>query len=337
MYSDDMYGIMIALTQTGRGALYSDYPRPSLFYTENFGRAWQPYRLPGAKARDLAISNDGFGLLITNAGLARTVDFGKSWSIALQLGNALSVAVRGNIIAAFACGDGSVHFTQDGGKTWSDLRVGLDGCITKIRFVDRATAYLLVLQIIPDPSLTENVIRERAYENWQYRVALRMPGDAAGDWAAAERKLSTRTALVRCDISTGKCNVELAPDQFRIVDIDAHNNLIAVLASDQKIYSRQEGNTDWSLAKVAVPEYDGALEDLTLVSAETWLCSTGYNFARSTDAGANWKFVSKPGNIVCSTWFASEQRGFTTTGNYGGTFSVLETLDAGANWGVVYD
>ncbi len=94
----------------------------SLLYSPDSGTSWkQSTNLPAAKIADIAFYDKLHGLVATeDQGLFITIDGGNTWIQELSVGNLVKVGYNGsssNLIALDI--DGPIHFSTDGGNTWS--------------------------------------------------------------------------------------------------------------------------------------------------------------------------------------------------------------------------
>jgi photosystem II stability/assembly factor-like uncharacterized protein len=94
----------------------------SLWYSPDTGKTWkQSANFPSANIADIAFYDKLHGLVATeDQGLFITIDGGSTWTQELSTGNLVKVGYNrssSNLIALDI--DGPIHFSMDGGNTWS--------------------------------------------------------------------------------------------------------------------------------------------------------------------------------------------------------------------------
>jgi photosystem II stability/assembly factor-like uncharacterized protein len=299
------------------------------FHTPDFARSWSPADDGGMGAvYALSIQRSGFGLAAGTRGVGVTRDAGRSWALRLPGVNPRAVAIGPDGSAIAGCEGGIVHITDDAGVSWRSIGLGWNGEPLAIRFTSATSHRILLSSIVPDPAVAEQKIREAAYFIWKGSL---QRSSADDDWFRAERSLSRRSALLRSDDAGKSWSVEWAPRGLNWIALDGCDDLLAVLSDDGRISWRRGARTAWEERALPAPSWAMWLPTVT-----TWLCPADYDFLRTEDAGAHWARLSPSLNLIGGTQFVSSRRGFTTSGNYGGTFSVAETNDAGATWTLVH-
>lgn len=334
----DNVGPILSMARDGAGALYSPQVR-ALFHTSDFGRKWEPVENPGMYLADMAIGISGFGAATSYRGLLATPDFGRSWTPVAVDAMPLSVAVQGPF-ATVACAGGVLFVTSDRGEEWRRVDVGVNGVPAGVQYATDGRCYVLFTAIIPDTASSVDAIRLKAYEAWErrqrYSPADRGPfnsADEMSDWVVAQRLLSTRTALVGSGDGWRTWKAEAAAEPLRPVTFGASEDTIVLIGYDGGVACRTAERPAWD-AKSRLPRAPWAV---WVVSDDVWLCPDDYNILRTADAGITWTKISPKLNLISGTCFVTEQRGFTTSGNYNGTFTVAETTDAGKTWQTILD
>jgi photosystem II stability/assembly factor-like uncharacterized protein len=333
------YGPIISVSASGMGALFSPQ-MGGLFFTPDFCRTWSRTPIPaGYYLTDISIGDSGFGLAAGYRGLLSTVDFGATWQPVATDAPPVSVVSNG-VVGCAACAGGVLYVTSDCGATWRRAGCYLNGVPAGVRYGSANRCYLLLTAIIPDPAVPEDQIRDKAYQLWQRRQSFAAfnPGpfdsvDSASDWVVAQRLLSTRWMLLYSDDAWRTWRRDDGLRGARPLAFDVHGETVVVLAEDNTISWRTAPDAPWKSGPLP---FDNAPCSVSAASDSVWLCPAGCNIGRTADAGSRWDTVAPRGlNLIGGTCFVSETRGFTTSGNYSGTFTVGETTDAGVTWSLV--
>jgi hypothetical protein len=333
-------GPIISLAACGKGALYSPQMN-AMFYTTDFARTWTPVDLArGIPVTGISIADSGFGLAATVAGLFATVDFGRTWQRVPAETAPTAVAVSGEHGSAARAG-GRLLATSDGGRSWSHVDIGKDGYIANIRFGAGNRCYVLVRSLIPDAEIPDHTIREQAYLIWESRQR-RAPYEARGfeshdqlgDWILAQRLLSRRTALVFSDDGWRSWHTDSSTETRRPTALEVFGETLIIMRDDGTLEKRCGYQGTWQT--LGPPPFEDPWA-IWAASDELWFVPNGYSLARTENGGGTWELVSPRMNLVSGTCFVSPTHGFTTSGNYSGTFSVAESTDAGKSWSIVHD
>lgn len=264
-----------------------------------------------------------------------TSDSGATWEPVSVDALPVSVAANGDA-ATVACAGGILFATTDRGTSWRRVDVGINGVPEGIGIARDERCHILFAGIVPDVANSEDTIRIKAFELFELRQRFYLsdPGpydssDTLGDWIVAERLLSTRTALISSVDGWRTWQADPNTERLRPMAFGVGANTFVLIDYDGTVYSRATDERAWRpksrLAKVPWVVW--------VISDSTWVCPDRYKMLRTVDAGATWTSDYPPAlNMVSGTCFVTEQRGFTTSGNYVGTFSVDETTDAALTW-----
>jgi photosystem II stability/assembly factor-like uncharacterized protein len=333
----DNVGPILSLAGNGAGALYSPQMR-GLFHTADFARNWEVVRNPGdLYLCDIAVGAAGFGLASGYRGLIATVDFGKTWQPVSVDAMPVSVAANGDA-GCLACLGGILFTTADRGAVWRRVETGINGVPSGVCFAG-GKCHALFAGMICDATVPKEIVRAKAFELWQNRQSLAPPepgpfdsDDTLGDWLAAERLLSTRTALLVSDDNWRTWKVDESTERLRPVTFGSGGDTLVLVSYDGVVYCRAV-EARWWTAKPRLPQAPWAL---WVVSDAVWACPDGYHILRTHDAGETWVTTSPSLNMVSGACFITAHRGFAASGNYSATFSVAETTDAAKTWRVVH-
>jgi hypothetical protein len=311
----------------------------AMFYTPDFARTWIPVESPKrVPVTGISIGDSGFGLAATAGGLLGTTDFGLIWQWVATDTAPTAVAVCGEYGCA-ASVRGLLHTTNDAGRSWSQVDIGKDGFIAGVRYGAGNRCYVLVTSLIPDAEVADEQVQEQAYFVWErrqrgspYELGGLQSQDALGDWILAQRLLSRRTALVFSDDGWRSWHTDSSTETRRPVVFELCGETLTIIREDGIVERRSGYQGTWQALGPIPSEDPWALWG---ASARLWFAPDSYRLARTENGGGEWEHVSPGMNLVSGTCFVSSTRGFSTSGNYSGTFSVAESTDAGKTWSLV--
>lgn len=256
-------------------------------------------------AQDIVVHSSGLGLAAFRIGVAVSSDHGQTWKMHSRSGDVQGVAISSDGLGCVVYADGTLLITRDRGGSWDEMSLGLAGEVQRACFDQSGRCYILFRHIVPDPNISDEMFE-------------------------AQRRTSRRAELFRSDDHCRSWFTDYSVRDARDPTMNTYQERVALLIAGLELRHRAHPEDSWEA--VSLPD----AEDIYLLSHRIWLCPTGYKFLRTIDAGANWSIVSPGLNLIGGTCFVSESRGFTTSGNFGGTFSVAETTDAAQTWNLVH-
>ncbi|MEZ0276370.1 MAG: WD40/YVTN/BNR-like repeat-containing protein [Roseimicrobium sp.] len=317
----------LQIAPDGRGFLTCvGFGTGGTYCTSDFGRDWRPSQtgMPG-RPYLFAMDIDGFGLAAGNGLLALTRDAGDTWTRIEHGEEIAAVATHADGTALVCTRHGAALLTRDHGTTWESLSIACGGTVEQLCFAAPRECFALV-KIFPDPTIPEEEIRSKAY--WLSQFDSRSAATPEENWLEAQRECS-HLWQVWSSMSphTGWSKALEARSSWSTLDSCGE---MAAIATDQAVFTRKHAGADWT--ETPSPQ-TGVLH---LVTAEKWIIQSE-EYVTTADAGSTWERRYPPsGNNSKVRCVTNHERVFALGGNYAATFTVNESMDAGATWETIH-
>ena len=274
----------------------------------NTGWCWQRPRPTGNAMLDVFFIDASTGWAVGEAGqILKTIDGGASW-----VGQRSGVSSRltqvrfANAGKGWALGDsGTALTTTDGGATWTPQALGLN---SSYYFGDSTLVVLDASRAVMRSPLDEARTTVDGGEHWMPSVLVPSVTTRNGTmWSVEGTRISKSTdlgATASVALQPGSSDIVLGLD---FAD-DAHGWAFGIdtTASPfaQVLWRTADGGATWQRLVIALPSVY-SINTLKFTGTQVGWIQLGYEFYRSTDAGANWALVPLPAGLPTGAYVAA--------------------------------
>lgn len=352
---------MMSLAKNGLGLVRASWInglRAKLFLTSDLCASWRMIAWDGAfesaidvpmprsllPADALVVSETGLCVASLPSGVLISADAGQTWRRELDGVYITSMSLIGDDTAILGTNKGEFLAIDSAGNKLPCCRPTYDRCVKQMITVNGTTAIALMECYELGVRTTFQMQQVEAYGIWEGETNCR--GRAIDCWIAGGRQLSYKSSSIVLISLAGNHGLETSDCDlgfWRTEPIDymftRGSELYLQLHSKILIYK----------------SFSSLISDLgNGFSAEAWrLCDEGpppsdfggvlvrsdANGAKfSENNGETWELVQNncAANGSDSLQVFDDGRGFSLGGNYGGTFTICETLDHGRSWHTKY-
>jgi photosystem II stability/assembly factor-like uncharacterized protein len=319
---------------------------PWIFRSGDGGQTWNRIMPARSILLSACFVGEKFGWAVGYSYILHTDDGGNTWREQPcppdTNSNLRSVAFCNSAVGVTCGENGTVLRTSDGGNLWERVASPVStGTLIDCCFFDEHDGLMLAggVPVSAGKELTIERIRSLAFESWCEGGMLE--GQALDNWLQAERDMlrgafSASIVLKTSDggRSWARCSDWILETLRSMSFVDRKTGWAVGVTG--RVLGTKDGGKSWKT--ISETNVSNTAEKINFLDRKHGLVVgyDGHLGVRITDdAGLSWRepeisehHTNRCGDIV----FLNPRRGWITTANYGGGFTILTTSDGGKHW-----